>query len=274
MTKKNFWNDPEKGSIFLCLSMVGLGLPCLCSLSAVCLSAALPRRPPPARVAAHKYIDARAISCDSRSGGKSAARTWRGVWNEREWRRHRCTSVGVVVLPLGFSLSPSLPLSLPVTLLIHAARECLTAIVAVVPQAEQAQQLFRALCGSRGVDAPEASDEFEIFPRGQLVVEQRLVRQPGDMLLGGGWIAAGVDAKDADFAGIRIEQARDHAQRRGLARAVGAEQGVKLAALHLEADAIHGALAAKALGEAGNLEAAGHCVEALFLAARRLKRPR
>ena len=33
MTKKNFWNDPEKGSIFLCLSMVvGLGLPCLCSL--------------------------------------------------------------------------------------------------------------------------------------------------------------------------------------------------------------------------------------------------
>ena len=60
-----------------------------------------------------KYIDARAISCDSRSGGKSAARTWRGVWNEREWRRHRWTSVVV-----GAFLSLWLfPLSLPVTLL-------------------------------------------------------------------------------------------------------------------------------------------------------------
>ena len=115
MTKKNFWNDPEKGSIFLCLSDGGLGAALSLLSAAVCCLSALPRRPPPARVAAHKYIDARAISCDSRSGGKSAARTWRGVWNEREWRRHRCTSVGGGAA--AGLLSLPLSLSLPVTLL-------------------------------------------------------------------------------------------------------------------------------------------------------------
>ena len=111
MTKKNFWNDPEKGSIFLCLSMVvGLGLPCLCSLLSVC-PVSLPRRLPPREsprtstsmpgpfraireAAASRRRALGAVSGTSANGGGIDALRW------------------VVVVPL--SLSGSLP---PVTLL-------------------------------------------------------------------------------------------------------------------------------------------------------------
>ena len=81
--------------------------------------------------------------------------------------------------------------------LLHAAREGLAAIIAVVPQAEKFEQAFGIGAGGGGIDAPEAGDEFEIFPRGELVIEQGLVRQPGDGLLGGERIAAGVGSEDA-----------------------------------------------------------------------------
>ena len=53
-------------------------------------------------------------------------------------------------------------------------------------------------CGDGGRHRPQAGDEFEIFQRIELVVEHRLVRQPGDDALGRHRIAPGVDAEHLD----------------------------------------------------------------------------
>ena len=99
---------------------------------------------------------------------------------------------------------------------------------------------FGALFGDGGVDAPETGDEFEVFPGGELVVEQRLVREPGDELFGGEGIGAGVDAEDGDCAVVSGKEARDHAQGGGLAGAVGTEKRIDLAAAHIEGDVVDG----------------------------------
>ena len=82
---------------------------------------------------------------------------------------------------------------------------------------------------NRGIDAPEAGDEFEIFQRRQLVVDHRLVRDPRRHLLGGDGIGERVDAEHRDRTGIGPQQAGHHAQRRGLAGAVGPEQRIEFA---------------------------------------------
>ncbi len=143
-------------------------------------------------------------------------------------------------------------------LLLHAPRESLAAVVSIVPQAENLEQVFGPLSRDRRFDIPEAGDELEILPNRELVVEQRLVGKPGDHALGRDRISTRVDIEQADLARIRIKQAGDHAQRCGLAGAVGAEQGIEFPAPDLETDAIHGLLAAIALGEAAHLQRVWH----------------
>ena len=96
-------------------------------------------------------------------------------------------------------------------LLLHAARETLAALAGVAFEAEHAEQFVGALFGDARRHAPQARDEFEIFDRGQLVVEHRLVRQPGGDALGANRVAQGVDAEDRDVAGIGRQQADHHA---------------------------------------------------------------
>ena len=80
-----------------------------------------------------------------------------------------------------------------------------------------------------GIDAPEAGDEFEIFQRCELVIDHRLVGNPRHHLLGCDRFSQRVDTEDRDRTGIGPEQARDHAQGRGLAGTVGPDQGVEFA---------------------------------------------
>ena len=114
-------------------------------------------------------------------------------------------------------------------LLAHALGESLAAFVQMRLQPERRQKLLRRGAGNRGIDAPEAGDEFEIFQRRQLVVDHRLVGNPCHDLLGGDGIGECVDAQNGDRAGVGPQQAGDHPQGRGLAGAIGAEQGVKFA---------------------------------------------
>ena len=92
--------------------------------------------------------------------------------------------------------------------------------------------------GRARLDAPEPGDEFEIFERRQLVVDHRLVGQPGGDLLGGDRIGERVDAVDADRAGVGPQQPDHHAQRRGLAGAVRPDQRVELAAIDGEVERV------------------------------------
>ena len=123
-------------------------------------------------------------------------------------------------------------------LLAHALGEALAALMGMGTEAEPVDQPARAGFGMRGVDAPEPADEFEIFERRQLVVDHRLVGNPGHHLLGRDGIGQRVDAEDRDRPGVRPQQAHHHAQGGGLAGAVGAEQGVEFAGADGEVEPI------------------------------------
>ena len=114
-------------------------------------------------------------------------------------------------------------------LLAHALGKSLAALVQMRLEPERHQQFLRGGFGRRRIDAPEAGDEFEIFQRRQLVINHRLVRHPRHDLLGGDGIGERIDAEYRDRAGIGPQQAGHHPQGRGLAGAVGAEQGVEFA---------------------------------------------
>ena len=114
-------------------------------------------------------------------------------------------------------------------LLAHALGKSLAALVQMRLEAERDQEIARGRFGDRGVDAPEPGDEGEIFQRGQLVVDHRLVRHPCRDLLGGDGIGQRIDAEHRHRAGIGPQQAGHHAQRRGLAGAVGPEQRIEFA---------------------------------------------
>src|SRR5690242_21214869 len=55
----------------------------------------------------------------------------------------------------------------------------------------------------RSVDAPQAGNEFEIFERRQLVVDHRLVGDPGHQPLGGDRLGERVDAENMNRTGDR-----------------------------------------------------------------------
>src|SRR5207248_165853 len=65
-------------------------------------------------------------------------------------------------------------------LLLHAAREAFATLITMCPQVELFEQLLGAPLGALGVHAPEAGDEGQVLDRGELVVKERLVGNPGD----------------------------------------------------------------------------------------------
>ena len=123
-------------------------------------------------------------------------------------------------------------------------------------EAEPADQFacarFRRLC----LDTPEPRDEFEILEGRELVVDHRLVRQPGGDLLGGNRIGQRIDAIDGDRAGVGPQQPGHHAQGRGLAGAIGADQHIEFAAIDGEIERIDRG-PVEALGEPANRERDG-----------------
>ena len=90
---------------------------------------------------------------------------------------------------------------------------------------------------SVGIDAPEAGDESEIFQRRQLVVDHRLVGNPGHDLLGGDRVIQRIDPEYRYRSGVGPQQAGHHAQGRGLAGAVRPEQRIEFARRTLRSSA-------------------------------------
>src|SRR5205823_8707349 len=105
---------------------------------------------------------------------------------------------------------------------------------------ENRQQLFGIPLGASPLDAPEAGNEFKILEWRELVVEHGLVGQPRRDAFGGDGIAERIDAEDLDAPGVGRQKARDHAQRGGLARAVGTQQRVKLASANRKVEIVYG----------------------------------
>ena len=134
-------------------------------------------------------------------------------------------------------------------LLLHAARKALAALAAVPPQAERGEQDSLVSRATAGSTPHRPATNSQIFERIELVIEHRLVGQPGDDALGLHRSAARVDAENSDFAAVGRQQPGDHPERRRLAGPVGPDQRVEFSRANREVEAID-RLAAKAFGQA------------------------
>ena len=128
----------------------------------------------------------------------------------------------------------------------------------------------RARGGARIGHAVDAADEFEIFPHRQVVVQAEALGHVADVALDLVRFGADVETETAPGAGIRGEQPAQHPDGRGLARAVGAEKAVDLAAFDLHRQVVHHRVGAERLGQPlhldGDVGRAGHCVALLVMA--------
>ena len=103
--------------------------------------------------------------------------------------------------------------------------------MAVVPQADQAEQ-FVHLAVEREAGYPaETSGELQIFAAGEVRIEVRLLGDVADAALEGLEVAVDVLAVEEDVAGGRLEQAGEHLHGGAFARAVGTEIAENLAGL-------------------------------------------
>ena len=112
--------------------------------------------------------------------------------------------------------------------------------MAMSPEVEHFQQFARPSLRFMRIGTPEAGDKFEIFERVELVIEDRLVGQPGRDAFGGNRIASRIHAEDADAARIGRKQASRHAQRGRLAGTIGPQQGIELPGANCQIEASHG----------------------------------
>ena len=134
-------------------------------------------------------------------------------------------------------------------LLPHAVAVRLGELVLPGRQVEQLEQLVHAALDGRALLAVQRRDEAQELGAGELVVDERAVGDEAHPRLRLARLPLQVVAADLDHAARRLEDAGDHAQRRRLAGAVGAEEAEQLARRHLEIDAVDGGEAAVALGQ-------------------------
>ncbi len=107
-----------------------------------------------------------------------------------------------------------------------------------------------SLALARGIgQAEDAADEFEVLANGQVGVERKFLRHVAGAALDFGLLRQDVVAQTGSGSAVRRQQPAEHADGGGLAAAIGTEQFVDAAALHLHRQVFNHHLAAKALAE-------------------------
>ena len=109
----------------------------------------------------------------------------------------------------------------------------------------------------RLVEAAQHAGVVEQLRTGEPVEEAQPVGQHAGRALGGARVGPRVDVVDAHGARVGAEQAGDHRQRRGLARAVRPDDAEERAGAHVERDAVDGGVVAELLHEALDREHRG-----------------
>ena len=110
------------------------------------------------------------------------------------------------------------------------------------------------------VGAVQAPDHRQVLQAGEVFVDRRVLAGEADPLAQRGGVAAHVQAEHAGAAGVGLQQRRQHAHERRLARAVGPEQAEHLALARGQVDAVERAHIAEALDQSLHLDrrAVGH----------------
>ncbi|MEY9620686.1 hypothetical protein ABH982_004143 [Bradyrhizobium ottawaense] len=107
-----------------------------------------------------------------------------------------------------------------------------------------------ARCPARIGQAIEPRDEFEVLAHRKILIKAEALGHIADLALDLFGIAADVVAETGALAAIRGEETAEDTDGRGLARAVGPEEAVDRAALHLHRQIVHDLAAAERFGQA------------------------
>ena len=107
-----------------------------------------------------------------------------------------------------------------------------------------------ALPHRAGVEAAERAGVVEQLRAREPVEEAQPIGQHAGRLLRRARVGPRVDVVDAHRAGVGTQQAGDHRERRGLARAVRSDDAEERPGAHVERDAVDGRVVAEALHQA------------------------
>ncbi len=103
---------------------------------------------------------------------------------------------------------------------------------------------------ARIAQAVEPRDEFEVLAHREILIQAEALRHVADLALDLVGVAADVVAEAGALAAVRRQQAAQHADGGGLAGAVGPEEAVDRAALHLHRQVMHDLAAAERFRQA------------------------
>jgi hypothetical protein len=125
-------------------------------------------------------------------------------------------------------------------------------VLAAGAEAEPRDRRFRRR--RRFGKSVDACDEFQILAHGQVVIEAEALGHVADPALDLVGAGADVESEAGATARIRGQQPAQHADRRRLAGAVGAEEAVNGSALHLQRQVAHHLAPAERLAKAFDVD--------------------
>src|SRR5450432_359555 len=139
-------------------------------------------------------------------------------------------------------------------LLPHPVAVALHELVAPFEQIEQRQQLRHAALDQRPILPVQPGDEAQELRARELLVDERTIWDVAEHRLRRDRILRDIDAVDVHCSRRRLQNPRDHPQRRRLSRTVGSEESKELPMRHVEIDRIHGGEGAVFLGQPFQLD--------------------
>ena len=132
-------------------------------------------------------------------------------------------------------------------LLFHAAGEPVGEAVAKRRHAHHLEKSVPA--GGIAAHVVDLGEEGDVLVDGEVAVQGKLLREVADARGEPAPLAGGVEAAGERLAGVRLQEAQDHAQGGGLARPVRPDEAEHLAAAHVEAHLGSGADGPEAAAE-------------------------
>ena len=118
----------------------------------------------------------------------------------------------------------------------RAVAEIFRQLVAVVVEVEAIEERLHPLLDDARLHPEDVADELHEFDRGELVVSVGKVGHVGETRLGFLGIFLNIESCDRCAAGARLQQAGEHLDRGGLARAVRPEECEELALRDIEVE--------------------------------------
>src|SRR5262245_7697190 len=125
--------------------------------------------------------------------------------------------------------------------LLHAAREAIDVIVALMTQVEQLQYVVNNLLTFAFANLVRNGEEIQKLPDLHSVIDAEIVGHVADALPHGHWVLRHAVAIDDSFAAACFQQRCQEANRRALASAIRPDEAEHLASVDLEVQRLDGA---------------------------------